>query len=77
MVKIIVTTRDGTETEIEGETCHVYVEPGFDDRLRPKSEDEDDLLDSSDQKTDRSRLSCQLQVVPELDGLRVRIAPED
>jgi 2Fe-2S ferredoxin len=105
MVKIIVTTRDGTETEIEGEaglsvmevirehgfdellalcggccscaTCHVYVEPGFDDRLRPKSEDEDDLLDSSDQKTDRSRLSCQLQVAPELDGLRVRIAPED
>ncbi|WP_324749479.1 2Fe-2S iron-sulfur cluster-binding protein [Sphingomonas sp. LY54] len=105
MVKIIVTTRDGTETEIEGEaglsvmevirehgfdellalcggccscaTCHVYVEPGFDDRLRPKSEDEDDLLDSSDQKTERSRLSCQLQVLPELDGLRVRIAPED
>lgn len=58
-------------------TCHVHVDPEWIDRLPPRSDDEDDLLDSSDHKTERSRLSCQLQVGPELEGLRVRIAPED
>jgi len=39
--------------------------------------DEDDLLDSSDHRQANSRLSCQIQIKPELDGLRVTIAPED
>lgn len=56
-------------------TCHVYVEEGA-DALPPISPDEDDLLDSSDHRTPRSRLSCQLPVGA-ADGLRVRIAPED
>ena len=38
------------------------------------SDDEDDLLDGSPNRTDRSRLSCQIAV---FDGLRVEIAPED
>ena len=58
-------------------TCHVYVDPEHADRLPPISLDEDDLLDSSDHRTERSRLSCQLKCVPELAGLRVQIAPED
>jgi 2Fe-2S ferredoxin len=41
------------------------------------SQDEDDLLDSSDHRTAFSRLSCQLQVASVPDGLRVTIAPED
>jgi 2Fe-2S ferredoxin len=41
------------------------------------SEDENDLLDSSDHRDDRSRLSCQLQMTEGLDGLTVTIAPED
>ncbi|WP_066555971.1 2Fe-2S iron-sulfur cluster-binding protein [Croceicoccus bisphenolivorans] len=58
-------------------TCHVQVHPGFEDRLPPVSGDEDDLLDSSDFRIATSRLSCQIALTPQLDGLAVTIAPED
>ncbi len=41
------------------------------------TEDENDLLDSSDHRNDTSRLSCQVVLSDALDGLRVTIAPED
>lgn len=43
---------------------------------RGSSEGEGDLLDSSDQRTAYSRLSCQIALKDTLDGLRVPIAPE-
>ncbi|KLE33821.1 2Fe-2S iron-sulfur cluster-binding protein [Aurantiacibacter luteus] len=58
-------------------TCHVHVDPAFADRLPPMSEDEDDLLDSSDHRDATSRLSCQIPFTDALDGLKVRIAEED
>ena len=58
-------------------TCHVYVDPAFADKVTPLSEDENDLLDSTDHRQDNSRLSCQLQMSDGLSGLRVTIAPED
>ncbi|BAV66313.1 2Fe-2S iron-sulfur cluster-binding protein [Sphingobium cloacae] len=58
-------------------TCHVYVDPAFADRLSSISEDESDLLDSSDWRNEQSRLSCQITLSDDLDGLRVTIAPED
>jgi 2Fe-2S ferredoxin len=58
-------------------TCHVHVDPDWIGRLEPRSEDEEDLLDTSDHKIETSRLSCQIQFTPELDGLKVQIAPED
>ena len=58
-------------------TCHVYVDPAFAAILPQMSEDENDLLDSSDHRNERSRLSCQLAMTAELDGLTVTIAPED
>ena len=58
-------------------TCHVHVDPAFADKLPAMSEDENDLLDSSDHRTESSRLSCQLPFDASLDGLRVTIAPED
>lgn len=58
-------------------TCHVHVDPEWTDRLKPRSEDEDDLLDASDHRTENSRLSCQIELDDSLDGLRVTIAPED
>lgn len=58
-------------------TCHVHVDPAFVDRLPAMSEDESDLLDSSDDRTETSRLSCQLTLTEELDGLRLTIARED
>ena len=58
-------------------TCHIHVDPTFADKLPKMSEDEDDLLESSDHRTDTSRLSCQIPLTAELDGLHVTIAPED
>lgn len=58
-------------------TCHVVVHPSFRDRLPDMSEDEDALLDGSDHRTDGSRLSCQIPLGADLDGLRVTVAPED
>jgi 2Fe-2S ferredoxin len=58
-------------------TCHVHVDPEFFDRLAPMSEDENDLLDSSSDRDEWSRLGCQIPFSSDLDGLKVRIAAED
>lgn len=58
-------------------TCHVYVDPAYAQRVSPMSADEDDLLDSSSHRSRWSRLSCQLVISAELDGLAVTIAPEE
>ena len=58
-------------------TCHVHVDAGFVDKLPKMSEDENDLLDSSDHRNERSRLSCQIPLSADLEGLSVQIAPED
>lgn len=58
-------------------TCHVHVDPDFADKLPLMSEDENDLLDSSDHREATSRLSCQVPMSEALDGLRVTIAQED
>jgi 2Fe-2S ferredoxin len=58
-------------------TCHIHVDPAFADKLPKMSEDEDDLLESSDHRTETSRLSCQIPLTADLDGLHVTIAPED
>ena len=58
-------------------TCHVHVDPAFKDRLPPMSEDEDDLLESSDHRNEDSRLGCQVPFTADLDGLKVTIAQED
>ncbi|KHA64904.1 MULTISPECIES: 2Fe-2S iron-sulfur cluster-binding protein [Sphingomonas] len=58
-------------------TCHVHVDPEFAAKLKPMSEDENDLLDSTSDRDDYSRLSCQIDMTDALDGLKVRIAAED
>ena len=58
-------------------TCHVYIDPEFKDRLPEMSEDEDDLLESSDHRNETSRLSCQIPLTAELSGMKVTISPED
>lgn len=58
-------------------TCHVHVDEDWTGKLSGMSEDENDLLESSDHRIDRSRLSCQIPFTQDLDGLRVTIAPED
>ena len=57
-------------------TCHVYVEDSDNIPIPAMGADEDELLDSSDYRTEASRLSCQIPFCAELDGLRITIAPE-
>ena len=58
-------------------TCHVHVAPDWMAAVGSPGADEDDLLDSSDNRTANSRLSCQMTFSESLDGLEVQIAPED
>lgn len=58
-------------------TCHVHIDPSFMDKIPAMSEDENDLLDSTTDRDDSSRLSCQLPFTDALDGLKIRIAAED
>lgn len=57
-------------------TCHVFVEAGA-ESLSPMAADEADMLECSMYRQPNSRLSCQLAVSAETDGLVVRIAPEE
>ena len=52
-------------------TCQVYVAPGWEDKLPPKSDMEETMLDFAQDVEANSRLSCQIKVTPELDGLTV------
>src|SRR3546814_4497954 len=58
-------------------TCHVHVEAGNGDAIPAMSEDENDLLDSTSDRDENSRLSCQIPFSDALDGLKVRIRAEE
>ena len=54
-------------------TCHVYVKEDWFDKITPKEDGEEDMLDMAYEPNKFSRLSCQLIVSDELDGLIVSI----
>jgi 2Fe-2S ferredoxin len=54
-------------------TCHVYVDPAWIGKLPEREVMEEDMLDFAFQPNEFSRLTCQLKVTPELDGLVVRM----
>lgn len=56
-------------------TCHMYIESEH--NLTEMSEDEEDMLDQAFFVEDNSRLGCQIRLADELEGLVVRLAPED
>ena len=68
---------EGTcEGQMACSTCHVILPPEWFDRLPPASEDEEDMLDLAADLAATSRLSCQILLTEELDGMEVRI-PRD
>ncbi len=68
---------EGTcEGQMACSTCHVIVDAKDFDRLAPPSEEEEDMLDLALGATRTSRLACQIEVAPELDGLTVHLPPE-
>ena len=66
----------GVEAECGGAcacaTCHVYIEPEWQEKVGPPSSMEEDMLDFAFDVRPNSRLACQIQVKAELDGLTVR-----
>ena len=54
-------------------TCHVYVKEEWLDKLPKKEDGEEDMLDMAFEPKQNSRLSCQLVVSDDLDGLEVNI----
>ena len=54
-------------------TCHVYVKEEWLDKLPTKEDGEEDMLDMAFEPKKNSRLSCQIVVSDELDGLIVNI----
>ena len=54
-------------------TCHVYVTEDWFDKLPKKEDGEEDMLDMAYELKKNSRLSCQIVVSDELDGLKVNI----
>ncbi|WP_321392545.1 2Fe-2S iron-sulfur cluster-binding protein [Emcibacter sp.] len=58
-------------------TCHVRLSDDWYKKLPVNDGNEEELLADSDHRTGTSRLSCQIQLSEELDGLRLQIAEPD
>lgn len=68
---------EGTcEGQMACSTCHVIVAPDWFDRLPAAVDDEEDMLDLAAGVSRTSRLSCQIVLTADLDGLEVRIPAE-
>ena len=57
-------------------TCHVYVDAGWMEKLIPANEEEISMLDEAFEVEANSRLSCQIILKKDLEGLKVTLAPE-
>lgn len=68
---------EGTcEGQMACSTCHVIVDKDWFDKLPQASEDEEDMLDLASGARRTSRLSCQIVLTDQLDGLVVHIPAE-
>ncbi len=72
---------DGIVAECGGSmmcaTCHCYVDDAWADRTGPRKEGEDDMLESAASEVkETSRLSCQIKLTADLDGLVVHLPEE-
>ncbi|MFV0643738.1 MAG: 2Fe-2S iron-sulfur cluster-binding protein [Sphingomonadaceae bacterium] len=68
---------EGTcECQMACSTCHVVVAPDWFGRLPEASEEEEDMLDLAAGVTGTSRLSCQIDLTDDLDGLEVTVPAE-
>lgn len=68
---------DGIDAECGGgcacATCHVHVDPQWMAKVGPPSELEREMLEYDGDVSETSRLSCQIELSNELDGLKVRV----
>ena len=70
---------EGIEAECGGAcscaTCHCYVKEEWWDKLPEIDVIEDSMLEAATERRDNSRLTCQIPVTEELDGLTLEVAP--
>ena len=69
----------GIEAECGGAcscaTCHSHIDPKWLPKLPPMDALEDAMLDSANERDETSRLTCQISMTDELDGLTVTVVP--
>ena len=58
-------------------TCHAYIADDWISRLPPMDDMEDAMLDSASERRSNSRLTCQIEVTEELDGMLVYVADNE
>ena len=70
---------EGIEAECGGAcscaTCHAYVDEAWLGKLQKMDGMEDSMLESASERKSNSRLTCQIQVSEDLDGLVLTVAP--
>lgn len=70
---------EGIEAECGGAcscaTCHCYVPEEWWDKLPEMDDIEDSMLEAATERRTNSRLTCQIEVTDELDGLILEVAP--
>ncbi len=54
-------------------TCHVYIDSSRLAKLEPREEMEEGMLENAWEPRDNSRLSCQIHITADLDGLQVTV----
>jgi Ferredoxin len=57
-------------------TCHVYINDPWLEKINPKDDDEESMLDQAFDVRNTSRLSCQISLSEELDGIELELATE-
>lgn len=58
-------------------TCHIFVEAPFFETVEAPVDDEEDMLDFSDNRKPNSRLGCQIDIAGALDGMVVHVAGDE
>ena len=54
-------------------TCHVYIDPAWQEKLKAQEDMETDMLDFAYEPNDNSRLGCQIPITAEMDGMTVKM----
>jgi len=57
-------------------TCHIYVDKDWKSKLKSIEDEEESMLDQAFHVQENSRLSCQIEYLEKLNGIKVKLAPE-